>query len=113
MPSYRVWRLKEHQLQQFRWAPHTIGVTNIKPKDYEEDDVANADGVYELWASLKDTDKALRVGDVLEATTGELRIYKYVGFEEARWVLPEVKSGLETQPLAISTPQQAPPPAAM
>jgi len=21
--------------QQFRWAPHTIGVTSVKPKDYE------------------------------------------------------------------------------
>ncbi len=111
MPSYRLWRLKETQLQQFRWAPHTIGVTHVKPKDYEESDVIESDGAYALWASLKDTGQALRVGDVLETMTGELRIYKYVGFEEARWVLPEVKSGLETQPLALGTPQEAPPPA--
>jgi hypothetical protein len=29
-----------------------------------------------------------------------LRIVKYVGFEEARWVLPEVKTGLENTPVA-------------
>jgi hypothetical protein len=112
MPSYRVWRLRETQLQQFRWAPHTIGVTNIKPKDYEEAEAFEAEGAYALWAGLKESENALRVGDVLESDAGELRIYKYVGLEEARWVLPEVKSGLESQPLAISTPQQdAPPPA--
>ncbi|MCE5306872.1 MAG: hypothetical protein LLG20_04465 [Acidobacteriales bacterium] len=109
MPSYRIWRLKENQIQQFRWAPHTIGATNIKPKDYEEKEVIDAEGAYALWAELKDSPNALRVGDVLESAAGELRIYKYVGFEEARWVLPEVKSGLEAQPLAITTPQQAPP----
>jgi len=109
MPSYRLWRLKETQIQQFRWAPHTIGATNIKPKDYEEGEVRAAESAYALWASLKNTPAALRVGDVLESESGELRIFKYVGFEEARWVLPEVKSGLEEQPLALSAAEEAPP----
>ena len=29
------------------------------------------------------------VGDILELAAGPLRICKYVGFEEARWFVPE------------------------
>jgi hypothetical protein len=31
------------------------------------------------------------VGDLLEAPDGVLRIFKFVGFEEAHWVVPEAK----------------------
>jgi len=34
------------------------------------------------------------VGDILEMDAGELRIYKYVGFEEAQWQVPEVKPAI-------------------
>ena len=49
-----------------------------------------------------------RVGDLLASPGGELCIYKYVGFEEARWVLPEVKSGLENAPVAVGQPTHSP-----
>ncbi len=39
MPVYQIHRLKETQRQQFRWAPHTSGVTIVKPKDYEKGQV--------------------------------------------------------------------------
>lgn len=95
MPLYRIYRMKEAVRQQFRWAPHTIGVTIAKPRDYELLTSVEAPGVYAVWMSLKDTEAPLQVGDILEAETGELRIYKYVGFEEAQWHVPEIKPGLQ------------------
>jgi hypothetical protein len=44
---------------------------------------------------MKDSEDPLQVGDILESESGELRIYKYVGFEEAQWFVPEVKSAVE------------------
>ena len=55
---------------------------------------------YDAWLLLRDSERALAVGDVLEAESGELRICKYVGFEIAEWIVPEVKSGLESVPPA-------------
>jgi FAD synthase len=104
MPAYHIYRMKENVRQQFRWAPHTIGVTSVKPKDYELVNSVEAQGVYAVWMMLKESDAALQVGDILEVEGGELRIYKYVGFEEAQWIMPEVKSGLETVPLASGPP---------
>src|ERR1700674_3110742 len=89
MPAYQIHRLKEAQRQQFRWAPHTSGVTIAKPKDYEPGLTVEAESPYAAWIALRETEGALQVGDILEAPGGELRIYKYVGFEEARWFEPE------------------------
>lgn len=104
MAAYRVYRMRESVRQQFRWAPHTIGVTAVKPKDYELVHSVDAQGFYAVWMQLKDTGTALQIGDILEVEGGELRIYKYVGFEEAQWIMPEVKSGLESVPLAVGPP---------
>ena len=41
-------------------------------------------------APLRDAGTPLQVGDLLEAENGALRICKFVGFEEANWVLPDV-----------------------
>jgi len=38
---------------------------------------------------MKDGAAPLAPGDLLEDENGALRIFKYVGFEEAQWVLPE------------------------
>ena len=96
MPCYRIFRMRDEKRQQFRWAPHTSGVTPVKPKDYEViDNTFEAPTPYSLWALLRDSDEPLNVGDVLELPNQELRIYKYVGFEDAKWVLPEMKIGLE------------------
>jgi len=89
MPVYQIHRLKEAPRQQFRWAPHTSGVTIVKPKDYEPGPAEEADGPYALWLALRDGQDALQVGDVLETQSGELCILKYIGFEEARWFVPE------------------------
>jgi hypothetical protein len=99
MYVYRIYRMKESARHQFRWAPHTIGITNAKPRDYELTGTVEAPTPYGVWIALKDTPEPLQVGDILESESGELRIYKYVGFEEAQWVLPEMKTSAETAPV--------------
>jgi hypothetical protein len=93
MPAYRIHRLGEVQRQQFRWAPHPSGVTAVKARDYREGGAIEASGEYAAWTSLRSSDHALQVGDLLEREDGALYICKYVGFEEARWVLPEPANG--------------------
>ena len=50
----------------------------------------------QVWSrvcpDLVEAPVALAVGDLLEAESGALTICKYVGFESASWLLPEVKS---------------------
>jgi len=92
MASYRIYRLRENQQQSFRWAPHTIGASEVKPKDYQEGERVEGASFYSVWYTLRGSKGELKIGDVLEAENGELRICKYVGFESAHWVLPEVKA---------------------
>ena len=89
MPAYQVHRLKDAHRQQFRCAPHTSGLSTVKPKDYEKKRVVEAASVYSAWDELRRTDQPLQVGDILEAEAGTLHICKYIGFEEARWFVPE------------------------
>ena len=106
MPAYQIHRLKETQRQQFRWAPHTPGVTIVKLKDYEEGPVIEAASPYALWLALRASDNALSVGDLIEVATnapgGELRILKYIGFEEARWYVPEPAANSIGEPVAVT-----------
>jgi hypothetical protein len=102
MPAYRIHKLREHLREQFRWAPHTSGATSVKPRDYTEAGTLEAATPYAAWIQLRDTPAPLEIGDLLEVPGGELLIHKYVGFEEARWSLPGISSGVETE---------APPPA--
>lgn len=92
MPLYRIHRLKEAQQQQFRWAPHTSGASVVRPRDYQEAGQVEAPTPYAAWFLLRQRGAPLRVGDLLECEGSELRICKYVGFEEARWEAPEDKA---------------------
>lgn len=107
MPVYRIHRMKETPRLAFRSAAHSAGLAMLKPKDYEAGADVEASSPYGAWALLHGTEGALQVGDVLEHPDGSLRVYKYVGFEEARWILPEVRTGLESVPLAAG-PAPAP-----
>ncbi|HVW87321.1 MAG TPA: hypothetical protein VHB50_21690 [Bryobacteraceae bacterium] len=89
MPVFRVHRMKDSQRQHFRWAPHVSGTANAKPKDYEASDAIEAENEYAAWALLRNSERPLGVGDILETPSGDLRICKYVGFEAARWFIPE------------------------
>ena len=100
MPHYRIHRMKESPRQHFRFAPHVTGVAHVKPRDFEDGGDIEAGNEYEAWRQLRDSERPLAVGDVLETESGELRICKYVGFEAAQWIVPEIKSGLESVPPA-------------
>jgi hypothetical protein len=85
--------MREHARQYFRNSAHTLGVGNIKPRDYEaEEGVCEASSPYAVWQELLSSGRRIEIGDVLESESGALYICKYVGFEEARWVVPEAVS---------------------
>jgi hypothetical protein len=96
--------MKDAPRQSFRWAAHTAGVASIKLKDYSSGETLEAASPYSAWNLLKESENPLQVGDLLEIPDGPVFIYKYVGFEEARWVLPEIKTGLEDAPVAAGLP---------
>ena len=102
MPAYQIHRLKEAQRAQFRWAPHMSGVAIAKPKDYEPGAVLEAAGPYALWLALKETAQALAVGDIVQLESGELRILKYIGFDEAKWYVPEPAPASTGAPLEVT-----------
>jgi hypothetical protein len=106
MPAYQIHRLKETQRQQFRWAPHTPGVTIVKLKDYEPGSVVEAATPYALWLALRESENAIGVGDLIEIVSdvpgGELRILKYIGFEEARWYVPEPVPHATGEPVGVT-----------
>ncbi|MGC8794836.1 MAG: hypothetical protein ACP5U2_15765 [Bryobacteraceae bacterium] len=85
MPRYKILRLRDAQQEQFRWAPHASGPSVVRPRDYREDGWVSAPTPYAAWFQLRQQGNPLRVGDLLESEAGELRICKYVGFEQARW----------------------------
>ncbi len=89
MPRFRIYRIKDAALQSFRWAPHVAGQAQVKQKDYEPDVQVEAMTEYAAWAQLRSSAEPLSLGDLLEAEGGELRICKYVGFEQALWLTPE------------------------
>ncbi len=98
MATFKIHRLKEAQFQQFRWAPHIAGATQVKPKDYAQQGVVEAATPYAAWSALKESGEPLRVGDILEDEAGALSICKYVGFDDARWFVPDPKPPAEGAP---------------
>jgi hypothetical protein len=109
MPAYRIYRLKEIPRQQFRWTPHTPGVAVVKLKDYEPGPVIGAASPYALWLDLRGSDQAIAVGDLIEIAgdpieqhSGQLRIFKYIGFEDARWYVPEPAPHATADPVEVT-----------
>jgi hypothetical protein len=97
MALYRIYRMKDSPRQQFRWAPHVGGCASVKPKDYDPRGEVEALNEYGAWCAMRESDDPLRVGDVLEAADGQLRICKYVGFEPAEWLVAESKTSVESE----------------
>jgi hypothetical protein len=102
MPSFRIHRLKDHLRQNFRFAPHLSGTAMVKPRDYEvvEEETVEASSPYAAFFLLRDAPRPIQVGDILECADGSLKIFKFVGIEEAQWIVPEVK--LEAMPEAAA-----------
>ncbi len=101
MSSFKIHRLKENAAAQFRWAPHTSGPANVKLRDYEPGDEMEAATPYALFNELRGTPNELRVGDLLELPDATLRIFKYVGLEEAVWFVAPPR--MDANPEAAST----------
>lgn len=89
MAQFRIHRMKDQPRESFRWAPHVSAQAVVKPRDYEPGGEIEAQHEYEAWAQSRSGGRPLEVGDLLETETGELRICKYVGFEAAKWFVPE------------------------
>jgi hypothetical protein len=106
MPSFRIHRLKDHLRQNFRFAPHLAGAASVKPRDYEiagpdqEDAVVEASSPYAAFFALRESARPVQVGDVLECEDGSLKIFKFVGIEDAQWILPEVKPEMAAEAMA-------------
>src|SRR5690349_15640680 len=92
MPTYRIFRMKEQARLSVRAAPHTIGETDVTSTDYVEAESIESDNAYEAWELLRATEQPLQVGDILESELGSIKICKYIGFDDAKWILPEVKT---------------------
>jgi hypothetical protein len=88
---YRIHRMKDPARDSFRWAAHTGGSAVVKPKDYEPGGEIEAPSPYAAWTALRNTERPLETGDVLEDEAGALRIAKYIGFETAQWWVPELR----------------------
>lgn len=91
MPGYRIHRLKDHLRHLFRYGSHVSGQASVKPRDYEPGPSIEAPTPYSAYFALRGSETPLEVGDLLESEDGALRIFKFIGFEEAQWVLPEAK----------------------
>ena len=114
MPVFRIHRMKDAQRQQFRSAPHISGAASVRPKDYEPAGEIDAENEYAAWAALRTNALPLAVGDLLENSLGMLQICKYVGFDEARWFVPEqaavgVAPASSGSPVSPATPVAGPP----
>lgn len=91
--------MKDSPRQQFRLAPHLSGCVSLKPRDYEPGSQVEARNEYDAWQVLRESDRPLMVGDLLETGDGQLRVCKYVGFEPAEWLIPELRQPLEAPPV--------------
>ena len=98
MARYRIHRIKDTPRESFRWAAHMGGLAVVKPKDYDIAGEVEAPTSYAAWGQLLSDGRPLRPGDLLEvipeqdqASPGELKIAKYIGFEPAKWYVPEPK----------------------
>lgn len=108
MPVFRIHRMKDAPRQHFRWAPHVSGVATAKPKDYEPLSDVDAENEYAAWGLLRGSEQPLLIGDILETPGGQLRICKYVGFDDARWFVPEpVLAGPAVPPVIVPEPHAA------
>ena len=104
MPTYRIFRMKEQARLSFRAAPHTSGESAAKLKDYVEAESIEALNTYEAWELLRATERPLEVGDILESELGAIKICKYIGFDDAKWILPEVKPVIDVIPVTAGAP---------
>jgi hypothetical protein len=105
MALFRIYRMRPHVKQNFRWAPHVAGLATVKQRDYLPGAEIEAHNEYALWAELKTSETPLEIGDLVE-TGGEsgnaLKICKFVGFESAKWAETEAATAASCQTAGIT-----------
>ena len=74
------------------------------PEQPREGETVDAPTPYGAFFTLRDSGAPLEIGDLLEAPDGSLRIFKFVGFEEAQWAVPEAKPAATNPPLPEGQP---------
>lgn len=110
MPLYRIHRIKEAPGENFRWAAHTGGLAVVKAKDYDGgSEELEASSPYAAWKILAQKSRPLHPGDLLEtiaseAIAGDLHITKYIGFEPAKWYVPEAMPDAGSNATELSVP---------
>ena len=105
MTRYRIHRIKDTPRESFRWAAHTGGIAVVKLKDYDCNEEVESSTPYAAWKTLASQGRPLRPGDVLESLSADdapadLKIAKYIGFEPAKWWIPEPKPVTEVAAVA-------------
>ncbi len=101
MATFRIYRMRPHVKQSFRWAPHVTGLATVKQRDYLPDTEIEAPNEYALWAELKSSEKPLEIGDLVEAGNA-LKICKFVGFEAAKWAETEAVPAASCQTAGVT-----------
>ena len=76
---------KARQQPEIRTHKRVIDIVQATAKTIE------ALNTYEAWENMRNSGTPLEVGDILESELGGIKICKYIGFDDARWILPEVK----------------------
>ena len=61
MATYQIHRLKSHLRQQFRFAPHVSGVSNVKLRDYEVGGTVEAASPYAAFFALRECPTSLEL----------------------------------------------------
>lgn len=97
MVSFKIHRLRDQVSSQFRWAPHTSGPATVKQRDYEVVGEVEAPSAYALFNQLRGTPNELRVGDLVEFPDGSLKIFKFVGLEDASWFVAPIRPDLNAE----------------
>ncbi len=88
------------------------GTAVVKPKDYELGEEIEANTPYAAWQDLQMEGTPLSPGDMLETlredgAPSELQIAKYIGFEPAKWFVPEPKTETAALDAASAIPANA------
>jgi hypothetical protein len=109
---FRIHKMREAAREAFRWSAHTGGQAVVKQKDYEAAGEIEAVSEYAAWKLLQERGQSLQPGDVLEliaadSMPGQLKIFKYIGFEPAIWWVPAPKPAADNPDGLNSLPKEA------
>lgn len=95
MPLYKLFYLRDSQIQKFRESPPKPKPYRLRIGDYNEAGEIEAPTPYAVWNQLRDEPEARHgrrefgVGDVLETEPSSLMILNHWGFDQAEWRPPE------------------------